>query len=83
MTVFRGPACIDSCTVDDDYSSYVDIYNATSNSWTTYPEGLGMARGLLAAASLASGLVFFVGGSSSTMLHVAGFLAKLIALFTL
>jgi hypothetical protein len=83
MTVFRGPAYIDSCAVDDDYSSYVDMYNATSNSWTTYPEGLGMARGFLAAASSTSGLVFFLGGSSSTMLHVAGFFAKRIAIFML
>ncbi len=38
------------------------MYNATSNSWTTYPTGLGQARGNLAAASLESGLVFFAGG---------------------
>jgi hypothetical protein len=43
-------------------SSYVDMYNATSNSWTSYPAGLGQARSYLAAVSLASGLVFFAGG---------------------
>jgi hypothetical protein len=41
----------------------VDVYNASSNSWTSYPTGLGLARGYLAAASLPSGLVFFAGGS--------------------
>ena len=38
------------------------MYNATSNSWTTFPTGLGQARSSLAAASLPSGLVFFAGG---------------------
>ena len=38
------------------------MYNATSNSWTTFPNGLGQARFGLAAASLPSGLVFFAGG---------------------
>ena len=38
------------------------MYNATSNSWTTFPTGLGQARSQFAAASLPSGLVFFVGG---------------------
>jgi hypothetical protein len=52
----------DVCASDIERSSYVDMYNATSNSWTTYPTGLGQARSNLAAASLASGLVFFVGG---------------------
>jgi hypothetical protein len=46
-------------------SSYVDVYNATSNSWTRLPAGLGEARYDLAAASLPSGLVFFAGGRSS------------------
>ena len=41
----------------------VDMYNATSNSWTLHPIGLGQAREMLAAASLPdSGLVFFAGG---------------------
>ena len=40
----------------------MDVYNATSNSWIRFPNGLGIARGLLAAASLPSGLVFFAGG---------------------
>ena len=48
----------------NSYSLYVDMYNATSNSWTTYPAGLGQARSRLAAASLASGLVFFAGGET-------------------
>ncbi len=38
------------------------MYNASSNSWASYPTGLGQARGSLAAASLPSGLVFFAGG---------------------
>ena len=46
-------------------SSYVDVYNATSNSWTRFPAGLGQARARLAAASLPSGLVFFAGGIAS------------------
>ncbi len=52
------------CVSGDVPSSYVDMYNATSNSWTTYPAGLGQARYNLAAASLASGLVFFAGGTT-------------------
>jgi N-acetylneuraminic acid mutarotase len=43
-------------------SAYVDVYNATSNSWIRFPNGLGIARYSLAAASLPSGLVFFAGG---------------------
>ena len=43
-------------------SAYVDIYNATSASWTRLPEGLGQARGYLTAAALSSGLVIFAGG---------------------
>jgi hypothetical protein len=43
-------------------SAYVDIYNATSASWTRLPEGLGQARAYLAAAALSSGLVIFAGG---------------------
>jgi hypothetical protein len=52
-------------------SSFVDIYNATSNSWARLPEGLGEASALdqgrfrLAAVSLPSGLVFFAGGIAS------------------
>ena len=41
------------------------MYNASSNSWTTFPNGLGQARHSLAAAALPSGLVFFAGGFSS------------------
>ena len=43
-------------------SAYVDMYNATNNSWSRFPNGLGLARHGLAAASLPSGLVFFAGG---------------------
>jgi hypothetical protein len=38
------------------------MYNATSNSWTQFPNVLGHYRDGLAAASLPSGLVFFGGG---------------------
>jgi hypothetical protein len=59
-------------------SSFVDVYNASSNSWTSYPTGLGQARGSLAAASLPSGLVFFAGGIAGSvsflLLSVAFFL---------
>ncbi len=44
----------------------MDIYNATSNSWTSHPAGLGQARSLLAAASLPTGLIFFAGGSAGS-----------------
>jgi hypothetical protein len=47
------------------FSARVDVYNASSNSWASYPTGLGQARGYLAAASLPSGLVFFAGGEQS------------------
>jgi hypothetical protein len=40
------------------------MYNATSNNWTRIPNGLGQARGNLAAAALPSGLVIFAGGTS-------------------
>ena len=59
-----GVMCPDACASGSVDSSNVDMYNATSNSWTTYPAGLGQARSLLAAASLASGLVFFAGGET-------------------
>ncbi len=41
------------------------MYNATSDSWTRFPEGLGQAREYLSSSSLPSGLVFFAGGASS------------------
>jgi hypothetical protein len=47
------------------YSAYVDLYNATSNNWVRYVQGLGQARSNLAAASLSSGLVFFAGGETT------------------
>jgi hypothetical protein len=43
-------------------SARVDVYNASSNSWTSYPTGLREARGRLVSTSLPSGLVFFAGG---------------------
>ncbi len=43
-------------------SSFVDMYNATSNSWTSNPTGLGQARSELSGVSLPSGLVVFAGG---------------------
>jgi hypothetical protein len=46
------------------------VYNASNNSWASYPTGLGQARGYLAAASLPSGLVFFAGGVSGLVSNV-------------
>jgi hypothetical protein len=43
-------------------SSHVDVYDEKSNRWTNYPTGLRQARGVLVAAALPSGLVFFAGG---------------------
>ena len=60
----RDAICTDACVSGSGPSSYVDMYNATSNSWTTYPAGLGQSRNFLAGASLGSGLVFFAGGYS-------------------
>ncbi len=56
--------CADSDTfsLEERFSSFVDTYNATSNSWTRLPEGLGQPRSALVSASLPSGLVFFAGG---------------------
>ena len=55
--------CSDACVSGSGLSSsYVDMYNATSNTWTRYPTGLGQARSYITGASLASGLVFFAGG---------------------
>jgi hypothetical protein len=48
----------------DGFSTYADVYNASSDSWTSYPSGLGLSRGFLAAASLPMGLIFFAGGVS-------------------
>ncbi len=52
----------DSIATGSNPSAYVDIYNSTSASWTRLPEGLGQARGYLAAVALSSGLVIFAGG---------------------
>jgi hypothetical protein len=51
-----------TCAPATGASTYVDMYNATSNRWIRYPEGLSEARYYLAASSLPSGLVFFAGG---------------------
>jgi hypothetical protein len=57
--------CVDACDSGNIYSMYVDLYNASSNIWVRFPQGLGQARCNLAAASLSSGLVFFAGGEST------------------
>jgi hypothetical protein len=56
----------DACSTDGVRFSVVDMYNATSNSWTSFPNGLRQARSSLAGASLPSGLVFFAGGFTGT-----------------
>ncbi len=48
-----------------NFSADVDMYNATSNSWTLFPNQLVSARYGLTATSLPSGLVFFAGGHTS------------------
>lgn len=58
----RGIVFDDTSTSGDKFSADVDIYNASSNSWTSDPAGLGQTRSRLAATSLPSGLVFFAGG---------------------
>ena len=58
----RAYACLIAQTPGNGHSALVDVYNATSNSWIQFPNGLGIARRELAAASLPSGLVFFAGG---------------------
>jgi hypothetical protein len=57
--------CADASLSVGGLSTYVDMYNATSDSWTRFPEGLGQAREYLSSSSLPSGLVFFAGGASS------------------
>jgi hypothetical protein len=53
------------------YSTFVDIYNATSQIWSGYPDGLGQARSDMAVASLPPNLVIFAGGEvSGTMKRV-------------
>ena len=56
-------------------SSYVDMYNATNNSWTSDPAGLGIPRAALSAAVLPSGLVFFAGGGLTGEVHVSAMLS--------
>jgi hypothetical protein len=56
------------------------MYNAASNSWTSFPNGLGQARRNLAGASLPSGLVFFAGGQPGE-LTVARCVDLLVAVF--
>jgi hypothetical protein len=64
------------------YSTFVDMYNATSNSWSRHPTGLGQARGALAAASLPSGLVFFAGGLVSGAANITYHLLAIHFLFS-
>jgi hypothetical protein len=56
------------------------MYNAISNSWTSFPNGLGQARYGSAGASLPSGLVFFAGGMAGE-LTVARCVDLLVAVF--
>ncbi len=70
---WRSWCCNDTCASGRVRSSYADMYNATSNSWTRYPAGLGQARHSLVAVSLASGLVFFAGGHTGAALLRACF----------
>jgi N-acetylneuraminic acid mutarotase len=58
----RAYACLIDPAPPGGHSAYVDVYNATSSSWIRFPNGLGIARSQLAAASLPWGLVFFAGG---------------------
>jgi hypothetical protein len=53
------------CTAVGVYSSRVDVYHVTSNSWSSHPEGLGQARSDMACASLPPDLVIFAGGEIS------------------
>ena len=55
----------DVCTSGGIQSAFVDVYNAASNSWVRYPEGLVQARSFFAATSIPSGAVFFAGGQTS------------------
>lgn len=54
--------CYRTFTTGSLESSFVDVYDATSGSWTSDAAGLGQPRTDLAAASLPSGLVIFAGG---------------------
>jgi hypothetical protein len=65
VCIGRG-CCSDACISIEGSTAHVDIYNATSNSWFRFPEGLGQSRYALAATSLLSGLVFFAGGSKGS-----------------
>ncbi len=55
--------------ISNGVSADVLTYHATSGSWTTLSNGLGIARSYLAAASLPSGLVFFAGGLEYDSYH--------------
>ncbi len=66
-------------TGSSTFSTYVDMYNATSNTWLNFRVGLGQARHSLAAAALPSGLVFFAGGFSSGAADVVHGFAVLVA----
>ncbi len=66
----EGFGFTDNPTSGSVQSSFVDIYNSTSNRLTAYPKGLRQARSFLAAASLPSGLALFVGGLISGLMNV-------------
>jgi hypothetical protein len=74
--VLMGLGFVDTYESGSSASSYVDMFNVTSNSWTRFPEGLGQNRYELAAASLPSGLIFFAGGLSQNSAQMTSGLAK-------
>ncbi len=72
---------VDMCTSGSIPSAYVDIYNATSSSWTRLPEGLGQPRAYLAAAALPSGLVIFAGGLTGAAFRASDSLQTSVAVW--
>ncbi len=59
--------CLTPCAVFADVSNVVDIFNATSRTWST--AALSEARSYLVATSLPNaGLAIFAGGVQSTFL---------------
>jgi hypothetical protein len=75
---------LDVCELDDMFSSYVDVYDSTADEWIRHPQGLGLARSNLAAASLSSGLAFFAGGSTgNTLSFIYGLLPSCLRRFVI
>jgi len=63
--VFFAGGCLCGSCGHGCYSRVVDVYNASSNTWTAFATGLSVGHFTLTAASLPShGLVFFAGGWS-------------------